>query len=616
VKSINLSFVVFVCAGAAFAQDGSALYQKHCAKCHDAGVARAPQPVVMKMMTPERVFEALTTGKMAEQGKALSMSEARAVAVFVAAKPFGGEAAASQGMCAGPAAALDQPLAAPYWNGWGAGLENHRLQPAAMAGLAAGDVPRLQLKWAFGYAGGMRAFAQPTVAGGRIFIGSDSGKVYALDAATGCIIWTFKADAPVRSAISIGPLNGHWAAYFGDQRAQAYAVDAAAGTLVWKVRVEDHPAAIITGSPALYEGRLYVPDSSYEEVTGANPKYECCKFRGAVTALDAATGKVIWKSYTIPDPPQPVRKTKAGIQLWGPSGAGVWSSPTLDLKRRAVYVTTGDAYSDPPARTSDAFLAFDMDTGKMLWSRQMTEHDAFNLACAFKGDNCPEANGPDHDFGSSPILVDLPNGKRALVAGQKSGMVHAIDPDQQGEVLWQVRAGKGGPLGGVQWGSAADASNVYVAVSDFDSAPAQGPQPGANRTLFGFSVPDSKSGGGLYAYNLATGARVWYAPPPGCGDKPGCSPAQSAAVTAIPGVVFSGSLDGHLRGYATSDGHIVWDVDTSHEYKSVNGVKTTGGAIDGPGPVVVGGMLYTNSGYGAFGGRPGNALLAFSVDGR
>jgi len=611
-------WLIAVIAGgfAVQAQDGAAVYKQHCAQCHDAGLNRAPQPIAMTMMTPEHVLAALTDGKMAEQGKALTPAETRAVATFVTAKAFGIAETAAEGFCTGHPAAFDKPFSMPYWNGWGAGSANRRLQTAEMAGLDADRTAKLKLKWAFAYPGAMRAFAQPTVAGGRIFAGSDSGKVYALDAATGCIRWMFKADAPVRSAISIGPLGEKWAAFFGDQRANAYAVDATTGTLLWKVHVDEHPAAVITGSPALYEGRLYVPASSYEEVTGASPKYECCKFRGSVTALDTATGKVIWKSYTIPEAPQPVRKNKQGTQLWGPSGASVWSSPTVDTKKRAIYVTTGDAYSDPPAKTSDAFLAFDLDTGKLLWSRQMTAGDAFVVGCP-GGDNCPEANGPDFDFGCSPNLVDLPNGKRALVAGQKSGMVHAIDPDQQGEVLWQVRVGKGGSLGGVQWGNASDSKNVYVALSDYKVGSSGGRDSGAQKTLFGtYAKPNPKAGGGMFALNLATGARVWSTPPPECGDKPGCSPAQSAAVTVIPGVVFSGSIDGHLRAYSTGDGHILWDMDTALEYQAVNGAKAHGGAIDGPGPVVVGGVLYVNSGYAFIGGMPGNVLLAFSVDGK
>lgn len=614
IAASRISVSVLIACAAAFAQDGSAIYAKHCAECHEKGVVHAPPGVAMKLMTPEFVLTALTTGKMAEQAKGLTPAETRAVAMFVTAKSFGAEQAQQKGFCADGAAAFEKPFAGPHWNGWGADAGNHRSQSAAMAGVSAEQLPKLKLKWSFGFPGSIRAFAQPTVAGGRVFVGSDTGKVYALDARTGCTHWMFKADGPVRSAISIGPVGERWAAYFGDQRAQAYAVDAATGALLWKVRVEQHPAAVITGAPALYEGRLYVPYSSYEEITGANPKYECCKFRGGVAALDVANGKQIWKSYTIPEAPQPVRKNKLGTQLWGPSGAGVWSSPTIDAKKHAVYVTTGDSYSDPAARTSDAFVAFDMDTGKMLWSRQITERDAFNVACP-GGDNCPEANGPDLDFGCSPSLVDLGNGKRALVAGQKSGMVHAVDPDQQGEVLWGVRIGNGGAMGGVQWGTATDSRNVYAALSDYKTKSTGAKQPGANRNLFGsFSVPDSKAGGGIFALDLATGERVWSTPPPGCGDKPGCSPAQSAAVTVIPGVVFSGALDGHLRGYSTADGRILWDVDTAIEYQTVNGVKATGGSIDGPGPVVVGGMLYVNSGYGFLGGMPGNVLLAYAVE--
>ena len=597
IAASRVSVLVLASCAAALAQDGGAVYLKYCAQCHDKGVGRAPQLLALSLLTPERVLAALTTGKMAEQGKALTPVEARAVAMFVTGgKAFGSDEAPKQGFCTEPAPAFDKPFSGPYWNGWGVDTANRRMQPAAMAGLRADQVPQLKLKWAFGFPGAGKAFAQPTVVGGRIFAGSDSGKVYSLDASTGCIYWMFKADGPVRSAISIGPVGTKWVAYFGDQRAQAYAVDAATGALLWKVRVEEHPAAMITGAPALYDGRLYVPDSSYEEVTGALPKYECCKFRGALTALDAATGKQLWKSYTIAEAPHPVRKNRQGTQLWGPSGAGVWSSPTIDPKKRAVYVTTGDAYSDPAPRTSDAFMAFDMDTGKLLWSRQLTEGDAYNLGCP-TGDNCPEAKGPDFDFGCSPNLVDLPNGKRALVAGQKSGMVHAIDPDQQGEVLWQTRVGKGGPLGGVQWGNASDGQNVYVAVSDH------------------YATKNLSEAGGMFALKLETGERVWYTPPPSC-DKPNCSPAQSAAVTAIPGVVFSGSLDGHLRAYATADGRIIWDVDTAVEYQAVNGVKAKGGSLDGPGPVVVGGTLYVNSGYGMFGEMSGNALLAFSVDGK
>jgi polyvinyl alcohol dehydrogenase (cytochrome) len=334
--------------------------------------------------------------------------------------------------------------------------------------------------------------------------------------------------------------------------------------------------------------------------------------------LDAATGKIVWKAYTIAEEPVPVRKTAQGVQLWGPSGASVWSSPTEDLKVHRVYVTTGDSYSDPPASTSDAFLAFDAETGKLVWAKQMTQGLRGELRRPRGGQsNCPEANGPDFDFGSSPILVDLPDKRRALIAGQKPRVVHAVDPDKQGAILWQTRIGVGGTLSGIQWGSAADSEKVYVALSDVRLKLVPRGTPGSQPSFAGAAVLlDPKAGGGMFAPKLATGEIAWKTPPPGCGEKPGCSPAQSAAVTLIPGAVFSGGMDGHLRTYATQDGKIIWDVDTKQEYKTVNRVIGTGGALDGPGAVIANGMFYVNSGYAVWGGGPGNVLLAFSVDGK
>ena len=452
-------FFVAASASAALAQtpqasnqEAESLYTARCATCHDAGASRAPTREALRRLTPEAIGAALTAGSMREQGQSLTLAQIQLLARTLGTAPAGAPAPASNACTSNESASLAKPLEQPNWNGWGANLAQHRFQPAAMARLSASDVPRLKLKWAFGFQGVNRAFAQPTVVGGRVFVGSASNAVYSLNASSGCQYWVFKPDAPVRTAITIGPGSeqGKWLAYFGDQRANAYAVDALTGTLVWKRSVESFPGSTITGAPTLADGTLYVATSSAEEVLGANPKYECCRFRGSISALNAATGDVRWKTFTIPEEPKPVRKNAQGVQLWGPSGSGVWSSPAVDLKRGVVYITTGDAYSDPAASTSDAFMAFDIKTGKLLWTRQVTAGDAFNVACglpeAFRV-NCPEAKGPDHDFGSSPILVDLPNGRRALIAGQKSGVVHAVDPDRGGEILWQTAIGKGSALG-------------------------------------------------------------------------------------------------------------------------------------------------------------------------
>ena len=596
-----------------------ALYRERCAGCHERGVERAPDSSALRRMPAEAIRSALTGGSMRDQAAGLTAAQLEQLSRYLSA-PKDAAAPGPDLRCSG---ADDPPVdfaAGPHWNGWGVDPAQRRFQPAAEARLAADQVPRLKLAWAFGFPGATRAYAQPTVMGGRLFVGSAAGKVYSLDAGSGCTHWEFDAGAPVRTAISIGRSASGWLAYFGDQHGNAFGIDALSGTLKWETHVDDHPAAIITGAPTLAAGVLYVPVTSYEEVSAADPHYACCSFRGSVVALDPASGRILWHGYTIPNAPAPVRNNPIGVQLLGPSGAGVWSAPTVDLRKLMVYVTTGDSYSDPAADTSDAFVALHLENGALAWRHQTTAGDAYNVGCIYAapgGGNCPEANGPDLDFGSSPILVDLRGGRRALIAGQKSGMVYAIDPDRDGAVLWQVRVGLGGNVGGVQWGAAADAHNVYVAVSDARARPRPEGTPGAQPSVFGQNFElDPKAGGGLYALKLETGAVVWHTPHPGCEAEPGCSPAQSAAVTAIPGVVFSGGLDGHLRAYSAATGAIIWDVDTKGDYRTVNGLVAHGGSIDGPGAVVSGGMLYVNSGYRFLGTIAGNVLLAFSVDGR
>jgi polyvinyl alcohol dehydrogenase (cytochrome) len=320
-------------------------------------------------------------------------------------------------------------------------------------------------------------------------------------------------------------------------------------------------------------------------------------------ALDARNGERIWKTYTIPEP-KPTRVNSAGTQMMGPSGVSIWSAPTVDRKRKVLYVGTGNEHSGPETTASDAVLAIEMETGKVLWSKQLTPADHWNVACVLPGQvNCPEKPGEDTDIGSSPILVSLAGGKRLLLVGQKSGVMWALDPDAQGNVVWQKRLGKGGVLGGIMFGPAADADNVYVPLSDFTM---RGPTEGG----------DPKLGGGLFALRIATGEKAWYAPPeePKCLGTLGCTPAQMAPATLIPGVVFSGSMDGHLRAYNTSDGAVIWDFDTLRDFPTVNGVKARGGSMSASGAVIAGGMLFVDSGYGALGGMPGNVLLAFGVE--
>ena len=521
----------------------------------------------------------------------------------------------AEAFCADRSAFVN-PLAGPHWNGWGVDPGNSRSQPADMAGLRKDQIDRLKLKWAFGVPGGTAMRAQPTVAGGRLFFGSEAGDVYSIAAASGCIHWVFHAGGGVRTAITLGEIGQRWGAYFGGRGsggAMAYAVDAGTGRLIWEATVDDSRFARITGAPALAAGTLYVPVTGDEDARTWESGFECCRLRGSLVALDAQTGRQKWKTYTIAEPARPTRMNREGVQQWGPSGAGIWSAPTVDAENGFVYAATGDSHSEPAVATSDAILAFDANTGAMVWSRQMTTGDVWNSACV-EGDaaDCPEAHGFDFDFGASPILAKLPGGKRALIGGQKSGIVHAVDPDNRGAVLWQTRIGRGGAAGGIQWGPAVDGRNVYVALSD---APDAFPGGRVEELSRWFGKHFLHGGGGMFALRLIDGGRVWYTRPQ-CGWVWDCSPAQIAAVTHIPGTVFSGSVDGRLRAYSTDDGLVMWSENTAREFVTVNGVAGHGGGINGPGPVVAGGVVYVNSGYPGTGGRAGNVLLAFSIDGK
>jgi polyvinyl alcohol dehydrogenase (cytochrome) len=483
--------------------------------------------------------------------------------------------------------AITSLTSSPSWNGWGGNNENTRFQPSVNGKLNAADAPRLKLKWSFGFPGARAVSGQPTIVAGRVFVSSDNGYVYSLDAATGCVYWSFKADGAVRSAVVIErtAAGKPFAAFFGDARANAYAIDATTGTQIWKTHVDEHATARITGGVRFFEGRVYVPVASGEEGSGGAANYPCCTFRGSVVALNAETGKQAWKTYVIPDEPKPTTKNAAGTQLFAPSGAAVWNSPTIDVKRRALYVGTGNAYSAPAAATSDALVAMDLDTGRILWSVQESPNDVWLSTCIQNpGPTC----GPDHDLSSSPILRTLPDGSTLVIAGQKSGNVWAHDPDKKGAVVWKT------PLvddttafgGKIVWGGAADEQNVY----------------------FGLGA------GGIAAVRLRDGKKAWFTPlqpGPGAPAKPG----QEGSLSAIPGAIISGGWDGVLRILSSDDGKVLWDFNTIRDFETVNKVAAKGGSMGAPGPVVANGLLFVPSGYvGVRQGVPGNVLLVFGVE--
>lgn len=577
--------------------DPGQLYQQNCAACHDHPKDRIPPRAMIARRSADEVMQILTSGLMRTQAAGLSMNDRVAVATYLTGKAPTGRLTPvpEANACSAPFAPATD--AGPGWNGWGRDLANTRFQ--SMPGLTAAEVPHLKLKWAFGYRA-TYVYGQPTLVGGRVYVTSSSGRVYSLDARTGCTYWTFDAAAPVRTAVTVARVGGALRVAFGDDSSFMYLLDADHGQLLWKRQLDPHPAARITGSPAFHGRRLYVPVSSLEELSAPTPTYECCTFRGSVAALDIGNGHVIWRTYTISQPAQPFRKSPTGTQLRGPAGGSVWSAPTLDPGHDLLYVGTGNSYTDVPTEHTDSILALRMSTGTVVWGNQLRLEDNYIVGCdapatAGQG-NCPRTLGPDVDFGTSPILRTLANGVRVLLTGEKSGRVYALDP-ATGHERWHAQVGVGSSLGGIEWGGAADSERLYAPVSDAAAA-----QPG-----------------GLVALRLTDGQQQWRAAPPPavCSWGPrNCLAAQSQAVSAIPGVVFSGSEDGHLRAYASTDGRVIWDVDTAQAFTTVNGVPAAGGSLDNGGPTLAGGLLFVNSGYGRIVGEPGNALLVFSVDGR
>ena len=587
--------------------EGRAVYLAHCAQCHEQVTPQVPTRDALQHMSSARIMRALDAGAMLAIAMTMHRDERVAVAKYL------GTDVADAGpppaaFCADRSVHLAAtPKAA--WNGWSPGDNNARFQSKG-AGLTADRVPQLKLKWAFGFAGDVAAFAAPTVIDDQIFVGSAGGIVHAMRADSGCLQWVFQANGPVRAAIVVAPLEGgRHALLFGDLTGWFYAVAAETGQLLWKQQVETHDSARLTAAAAVHDAVVYVPVSSWEEARAGDSTYACCTFRGSVAALRVSDGKQLWKTYLV-DAAKEIGRNASNAQRFGPSGVGVWATPTVDAKRRLLYVATGDSYTEPDSPASDAVLAMDMRDGRIVWTKQITQRDVFNGSCRNAPGNCPAGAGPDYDFGSSAILLDARQ-REILLAGQKSGIVFALDPKKQGEILWQTRIGVGGTNGGIEWGMATDGEVVYSTVSDVGRTRQDNNPVDPRRYAL-----DPKQGGGLSALRVKDGSKVWYAAPEPCpaGAPAGCSPAQPGAVTLIPGVVFATSNDGHIRAHATVDGKVLWDFDTAREFTTVNKVPARGGSIDGPGPVIVNGLVLIGSGYPRNGGMPGNVLLAFRAD--
>jgi polyvinyl alcohol dehydrogenase (cytochrome) len=575
---------------------GAAIYERACATCHDGGAIQAPRRESLAALSSERILAAMTTGIMSAQASSLSSEEKETLAAYLSAPKTQAGAPASRCMstptkASAPGKVFD----------WGMRLENWRAVGKDQTSVSAENASDLKLAWVFAFPGSTRSRVQPTVAGDVLFTADQFGTVYALDAATGCTRWTVQSDKEIRSPLIVGTNTAGEpdTLYFGDIAGQVHAIDLATRRIAWTVRPDTHPQATITGAIRLYKGRLYVPISSLEVVAAMDGAYACCTFRGAVAALDAKTGATVWKTYTIAEEPRVQGTNRVGVNQVGPSGAPVWSTPTIDEKRGRLYIGTGENYSHPATTTSDAIMALDLASGQIVWRFQATENDIWNAACP-SGPNCPVNTGPDYDFGAAPILVELADGRAIVLAGQKSGDVYGLDPDKGGAVVWKTKPGRGGIMGGVHWGMATDGKTLFVPISDLSVYPKDAHLPAQS---------------GMHALDIATGKALWSTVLPNVcnGAKWRCSPGVSAAATFAPGVVFGGSLDGTLRAFSARGGEVLWTFDTNRQFEAVNGITGSGGSIDSSGPVVAGKFVYATSGYDKFGQKGGNLLLAFNV---
>jgi polyvinyl alcohol dehydrogenase (cytochrome) len=558
----------------------------------------APSLSMLQAMTGRAILFALDKGKMRQQGAALNAGQRKSVAEWVAQskiREFTWPAGSFEPLTA--RSLTPQP---GDYSGWGANPDATGFVHAADAGIDPQNVGSLSLKWAFGFPDGTIIRSKPAVAGNWLIVGSQYGDLYAIDRQTGKLGWIFTASAAIRGAIVIAPDSGRPMAYFADYSTNVYAVDIRNGKQCWVRRAGFDQLSSVTGSVAVCRGKVVVPISSIEVVSAANGNYPCCISSGGVVALDAHTGRQIWVHRVLP--PATVRgKNRKGKPVYGPSGAPVWCSPTIDKRRGLVYIGTGENYSYPSTGTSDAIQALDLNSGRLVWNFQGTSGDIYNLACPFLN-NCPPTPGPDLDFGMAPIILRKPSGKDMLLAGQKSGEVYALEPST-GKLIWKTRIGKGGALGGIHWGMATDGARLYAANAD-------------NPLALDQHDSTNHAAAGLFALDVETGKKLWYTASPPCTEEKGCMAVNSAAPTVVPGLVFAGGVDGHIRAYRSDDGAIVWDFNTAVPFQTINCVTGEGGAIDGPAPVISRNMLFVNSGYGMFGQKAGNLLLAFEVRGK
>lgn len=575
---------------------GKSHYDTACAACHEGAIERAPHRQMLVLMTPETILAALTTGLMQTQSSTLNDQQKKEVAEYLGGRAMS-EATFAYEQCATKKQSSTQAVQAVRTHNWGLTADNKRHMTSEITNVNAANAAELKPLWAFSFKGANRARSQPLFIGEMVVTGSHSGEVLALDATSGCLHWQFQASAEVRTGI-IGDeqlIDGQQLLYFGDVLGTVYAIDAATGTELWRTRADTHPNATITGTPSLLDDYIYVPVSALEVSNAVDPLYECCTFRGSVVAMNRASGKIKWQTHTIPEAPRAQGKNASGTTQYGPSGAVVWNSPSIDIKRKRLYVGTGENASSPATTTSDAIVAMNLADGSIAWSWQGTARDAWNTACdSLTPDNCPEENGPDYDFGAATLIATDTAGRDLVIGGQKSGVVHAIVADT-GEHLWSERVGRGGIQGGIHFGIAADDKRIYVPITDMAD---------------GRTYPDPAQPG-VHALDITSGKPVWYAAHPDvCDERDFCHPGVSQSISLLNDMVLAGGMDGIVRGYESATGKQIYELDTTKNFTTVSGATTTGGSFGGSaGPVAQNNRVVLSSGYGLYNHMPGNLLL-------
>lgn len=614
VTAATLAWCSAVGAGAAAPDDMATLFRTACATCHEVPETKAPPTATLRQLPAARILMAMELGKMQPQAAGLAPQQRVDLSRWLAAE----EDAKRDAWIAERACARETPVPVTGRGNWGLGRDNRR--EAVDVAIGRGNLDDLELQWSVALPAVTTMRSQPVVAGDTVFLGSKGAHLLALDRRSGCVRWSLATDAPVHSALTLDRTpDGVATLFFADELAMVYAVDATTGRLRWRERVKWFPTSIVSGPVAYHDGRLYVPLSSFEVAAAGLPTHECCRSHGGIAALDATTGKALWRYDTTPHAVR-TTVTRDGTQLWGPSGAPVWNSPTVDATRGVLYFGTGQNSSSPATDTSDAIIALDLATGERRWIFQALADDAWNAACLSGGASCPVENGPDFDFGAAVILLRRPEGD-LLLAGQKSGEVFALDPDRKGAVVWRRRVGSGSSNGGIHHGMATDGQRVYVPVAD------------PERRIAGY-VPKP----GIYALDVDDGELLWSHPVErGCVFDPADAPliglaemaqgkaqrspwpacsyyyGPSAAAVVANGIVYAGALDGRLRLLDADSGQALRVIETNRPYRAGNGIDGHGGAIDVGGAIVEGNQLFVLSGYGMFGQMPGNMLLVYGL---